>query len=279
MKISVIIPVYNEEDVIGECLESLSRQTLRDFEVIVVDDGSTDKSMEVVNSLKIKNFKLKILLQKHGGAGAARNLGVGKAGGKILVFVDADMTFDENFLTNLTKPIGQGKTKGTFSKEEYVSNWGNVWARAWNVNQNWPARRRHPKNFGRRQKVFRAIKRDEFDRVGGFSGGGYTDDYSLSDKLGYLAVEAKGAKFYHKNPARLSEVFAQAKWSAKRRYKLGAIGAIAALVRASLVSSFVVGVIKAVRHGMPQFLIFRIIYNLGATLGILEYHLLGKGYK
>src|SRR3989344_1367122 len=200
MKVTVIIPTYNEEDVIGDCLESLSKQTYHDFEIIVVDDGSTDKTIEVLQKFQIPNSKFQILRQKHGGPGAARNLGAGRASGEVLVFVDADMTFDKNFLKNLVKPILSGKTKGTFSKYEYVSNWENVWARCWNINQNWEERRRHPKYYPDKQKVFRAILKSEFDKVGGFTPGGYTDDYSLYEKLGYMAVSAQGAIFYHKNP-------------------------------------------------------------------------------
>ena len=159
MKISVIIPTYNESNAIGECIASLAKQTYHDFEIIVVDDGSTDETPEKISS------RVTTLHQNHLGAGAARNLGVKRASGEILVFVDADMTFDKNFLKNLVKPILSGSAKGTFSKYEYVSNWENVWARCWNINQNWEERKRHPRNYPDKQKVFRAILKKEFDRL------------------------------------------------------------------------------------------------------------------
>ncbi|KKT65971.1 MAG: hypothetical protein UW60_C0031G0002 [Candidatus Woesebacteria bacterium GW2011_GWA2_44_33] len=254
MKVSIVIPTYNEERVIGKCLESLKNQIYADFEIIVVDDGSSDKTLRIISGQKVKALR-----QKHKGPGAARNLGAKHANGEILVFVDADMTFDKNFLKNLVKPIVSGKTKGTFSKYEYVSNWDNLWVRCWNINQNWEDTRRPPQNYPDTQKVFRAILKKEFDKVGGFTPGGYTDDYSLYDKLGYLAVSAPGAIFYHKNPENLGEIFKQAKWIGKRRYKLGALGYLVALIRASLPISILIGMIKSILRSRPRFLIFEVI--------------------
>ena len=73
--ISVIIPTYNEESVILECLNSLSKQSLRNFEIIVVDDGSTDKTLQVLSDLRSKIYDLRILRQEHKGAGAGKKLG------------------------------------------------------------------------------------------------------------------------------------------------------------------------------------------------------------
>ena len=276
MKISVIIPTYNEENVILDCLKSLEMQTLKGFEVIVVDDGSTDDTMSLVSSFNAKNFKLRTFSQEHRGPGMARNLGASKAKGKILMFVDSDMTFDRDFIKDLISPIIDGKTQGTFSKNEYVSNWNNRWARCWNINEGWSAKRRHKPNYPNTQKVFRAIKKSEFDRVGGFdSGGHYTDDY-LSEKLGYEAVAVKGAKFYHNNPEGLLEIFDQAKWAAKREYKMGILGVIFALLRSSLPISLVIGIIKSITNLSPAFLVFKVVYDLGSFVGIIEYKLFNK---
>jgi len=283
--LSVIIPTYNESDVVFECLESLAKQSYKDFEVIVVDDGSTDNTWDLLsklekdNPLEKRNLRLEILKQQHEGPGAARNLGVSKAKGEILVFIDADMTFDSNFLKSLVKPIMAGRTKGTFSKYEFVSNWENVWARCWNINQNWEPKSRHPKNYSDKQKVFRAILKEEFDRVGGFTPGGYTDDYSLSEKLGYMADSAPSANFYHKNPASLTEVFTHARWVGKRSYKLGAVGYVIALIRASFPVSIILGILKAVMKKRPAFLVFKLVYDFGIVMGILEMLLTGKKIK
>lgn len=277
MLVSIIIPTYNEAKVIGECLLSLGKQAYKDFEVIVVDDGSTDNTRSVVGNSKPQTLNPKLLRQQHKGPGAARNLGAKHARGEILVFVDADMTFDRNFLKNLIKPILAGKAKGTFSKYEYVSNWDNVWARCWNINEGWEEKRRHPKNYPDRQKVFRAILKKEFDRVGGFdSSSGYMDDWTLSHKLGYEAVSAPGAIFYHENPGSLAEVFRQARWIGKRPYKLGVIGDFIALIRSSFPFSIIIGIFKSILSWSFAFLVFKLVYDFGVFVGIIEKLFSGK---
>ena len=278
-KLSIIIPVFNEEKEIVLCLKSLAKQTYKNLEIIVVDDGSVDKTTEIISKFQVPNSKLILLKQKHEGPGEARNLGVKHASGDILVFVDADMTFDRNFLKHLVKPIVIGKAKGTFSKQEYVSNWNNVWVRCWNINEGWENKRRHSKDYPDKQKVFRAILKSEFDKVGGFTPGGYTDDYSLSEKLGYRAITVNGSIFYHKNPDTLIEVYKHAKWVGKRDYKLGRIGLFVALFRSSLPVSILIGLVKAAVNFQPAFIIFKIIYDVGLFVGILELLITGKAAK
>lgn len=279
-KISLIIPTYNEENVILECLNSLEQQSYKNKEVIVVDDGSTDGTVRRIENCKLKIDNLTLLQQRHLGPGNARNLGAGKARGEVLVFVDSDMTFAPSFVDKLVSPILTGKTKGTWSHKEYVANPGNIWSKCWTINEGWEEGKRHSKNYPDKQKVFRAILKSEFDRVGGFSlSGEYTDDWSLSEKLGYLAVNAQGAVFYHKNPESLDEIFRQARWIGKRKYKFGVAGKIAALVRASLPVSIVVGITKSTTHKTPAFLIFKAVYDFGVFVGVLTSLLGGSNVK
>lgn len=279
-KISVIIPTYNEEATIERCLESLFAQNYKDFEIILVDDGSTDNTVEIIKSLtSTQSVLVTCLHQEHLGPGAARNLAAKHAKGDILIFVDVDMSFDKNFLRMLIKPITADKTNGTFSKYEYVANWDNVWARCWNINEGWEPKRRHPKNYPDKQPVFRAILKSEFDRVGGFTPGGYNDDWSLAKKLGYEAVSAPGAIFYHQNPDSLHEIFFHAKWVGKRPYKLGIIGALIALIRSFILISIVVGVAKAIFYKTPPFLPFKLLYDAGLSMGIVSMLILHKMAK
>lgn len=265
--ISVIIPLYNEEKFTGDCLQSLSRQSYKPMEIIVVDDGSTDRTLQVA-----KKFKAKILKQKHKGPGPARNLGASNAAGEILVFLDADMTFDKNFIKDLTKPIREGKTIGTFSKNEMVRNSQNIWSKCWNINRNVPKDRMLPKNYPDEAPVFRAILKKEFDKVGGFdTSGEYTDDWSLLRKLGKKSTLAKGAIYYHTNPQNFTEVWKQARWIGKNEFISGSLlRRIRSLIFYSLPFSIVIGVVKSVVGRQLFFVFFKTTYDLAVFISVLK---------
>ena len=91
-KLSIIIPVYNCENSISKCLNSLLSQSFTDFEIICVNDGSTDNSLKVLNDFAIKYDCINVLSQENKGSGAARNLGLSASVGKYISFVDADDT-------------------------------------------------------------------------------------------------------------------------------------------------------------------------------------------
>jgi glycosyltransferase involved in cell wall biosynthesis len=279
MKVSIIIPTYNEAHVLTNCLNSLMKQDISGFEIIVVDDGSTDGTVSILKQFSTDHKNIIFLKQDHKGAGSARNLGAKEAKGEILVFVDADMTFEKDFVTNLIKPIESKDIVGTFSKDELVLNWNNIWAKCWNWNANLPDKHRLPVNYPDQQKVFRAIKRTEFLKVGGFTPGGYTDDWSLSEKLNTQATSASNAVFYHSNPESLGEVFTQAKWSAKRKYKAGLFGVCIALIRVNLLFSLIVGTVKGIMHMDLRFVLFKVIYDFGQFIGIIDFYVTKKGSK
>ena len=90
-KISVIVPVYNAEKYLRECISSIANQTMQDIEILTIDDGSTDRSLELLDELSLKyKGKLKIFTKENGGAGSARNIGLDNASGEFIKFVDAD---------------------------------------------------------------------------------------------------------------------------------------------------------------------------------------------
>lgn len=90
VKISVIIPVYNDEEFICECLESVINQTLKELEIICVDDGSSDNSLKILKDFEKKDSRIKVFSKENGGSGSARNLGLTHANGKYVAFLDSD---------------------------------------------------------------------------------------------------------------------------------------------------------------------------------------------
>ena len=89
-KVSVIIPVYNAEKYLRQCLDSVVNQTLRDIEIICVDDGSTDGSIEILREYEQKDSRVKVLCQKNQYAGVTRNNGLSHASGEYVFFMDSD---------------------------------------------------------------------------------------------------------------------------------------------------------------------------------------------
>ena len=110
MKVSIIIPVYNAQLYIRECLDSLLRQTLTDFEIICVDDGSKDSSLAILKEYKNKDGRIKIITQPNTGAGAARNVGMAAAKGDYISVLDADDFFKPNMLEVLYNTATKEKT-------------------------------------------------------------------------------------------------------------------------------------------------------------------------
>jgi glycosyltransferase involved in cell wall biosynthesis len=269
MKVSIIVSAYNEENDIAQCINSLLVQSYKDFEIIVLNDGSTDNTNLTIQQFN-NNLKIKIFKTKHLGTALARNYAATNVKGKILVFLDADMVFLPDFINKLVSPILSGKARGTFSRLEYVQNWNEPLARCWNWNNipKLPDRLRVPvDSVG---EDFRAILKSEFDKVKGFDNVGYNDTWTLKKKLGYGPKAVRKAKYYHKNPQTLPEVFSSAQWMGKRKYKLGNWGNIFAIIRAFILFSIIKGIYKGVIHSEPRFILFQVVYDLGITKGALS---------
>lgn len=104
-EISVIVPVYNSEKYLSKTLESIAKQIFTNFEVIIINDGSTDGSIHIINEFCEKYFQFKCVNIKNSGVSAARNLGISIAKGKYLAFVDSDDFIAPNFLYELYNSI------------------------------------------------------------------------------------------------------------------------------------------------------------------------------
>ena len=103
IKVTVIVPVYNVESYIRQCLDSLLNQTLRNIEIIVVDDGSPDNCAQIVDEYAISDNRIKVIHKKNGGVSAARNDGIERITGKYIFFCDSDDWLTEDALEKMFK--------------------------------------------------------------------------------------------------------------------------------------------------------------------------------
>ena len=98
MKLAILIPVYNAEKYLRECLDSVLAQTFPDWEAICVDDGSTDGSGAILDEYAAKDGRFRVIHQKNAGVSAARNAALDVAKGEWVCFVDADDVIDRDWL-------------------------------------------------------------------------------------------------------------------------------------------------------------------------------------
>lgn len=133
-KISVIVPVYNAEKFVGKCIESVQAQSYIDWQMILIDDGSKDKSLEVCQRYADTDNRISVIHQENAGAGAARNAGLAKAVGDYVAFIDSDDYIDKDYFSLLSKhnedvvfidvqAVGED---GKVVKDEFLSGYKNL---------------------------------------------------------------------------------------------------------------------------------------------------------
>lgn len=105
MKLSIVIPAYNEEKYLSKCLESLKNQTYKNVEIIIVDNGSTDQTVEIA-----KKYDTTIIQESKKGVGAARKKGFAQAQGDIIVSTDADCSYPSDWLEKITRAFEKPDT-------------------------------------------------------------------------------------------------------------------------------------------------------------------------
>lgn len=109
MKVSVIVPVYNVENYLEQCLYSLVNQTLKEIEIIIINDGSTDNSQNIIDEYKKNNLNIKSFTQKNKGQATARNLGLKYCVGDYITYVDGDDYIELDMLEKLYKEVAGKK--------------------------------------------------------------------------------------------------------------------------------------------------------------------------
>ncbi|HXX91236.1 MAG TPA: glycosyltransferase [Acidimicrobiales bacterium] len=254
--VSAIVPAYNEEAVIADCLDSLLAQSLDELEIIVADDGSTDATASVAASRGVR-----VLHLPHGGPARAKNAAAAAATGAVLAFIDADLSLDPKCLERLCAPVLQGTALGTFTKDISVSNPDDPWAACWTLNRRADPGQHFPPGMPDRWANFRAVSRLTFVAAGGYDDVGYGEDMTLSPKLGgALADAVPGAAMAHHHPDSLREVWGNARWVG-RGVAVRQVPGVAR--RYAPWRSLRRGIRGARRLGLARFLLFAVVYDFG----------------
>lgn len=104
-KISIIVPIYNAESYLDKCIESLMNQSYKNFEILLIDDGSNDKSLSICNQYAAKDSRIKVFHKENEGIAKTRNYGLSLSSGEYITFVDSDDYVHRNYLQSLFEAI------------------------------------------------------------------------------------------------------------------------------------------------------------------------------
>ena len=212
--ISIIIPVYNRPEELKELLSSLVQQTNKSFEVIVIDDGSTEKSNKV-SELFEDRLSIRYFFQKNQGPGQARNYGCDNALGDLFIFFDSDCIIPEDYIENLRRRIGTFDAFGGPDKEHphftaiqkaisysmtSIFTTGGIRGKARS------AAKFHPRSFN--MGIHKAV----YDRTGGFSNLRFGEDIDLSIRIfesGFRSILIPECFVFHKRRTDFKKFFKQ----------------------------------------------------------------------
>ena len=103
MMISIIVPVYNSEKYIDKCLDSILNQTYKDLEIVLVNDGSNDQSLKILEKYALRDTRIKVVNQENKGVAAARNTGLDNATGEYILYVDSDDWIENNMVERMVE--------------------------------------------------------------------------------------------------------------------------------------------------------------------------------
>src|SRR5918999_4707877 len=123
-RISVVVPIYNVEGFLRECLESVAAQTVGDLEVVMVDDGSTDGSAAIAREFAERDSRFRLLSQPNAGLSAARNTGIEAAEGEFLAFLDGDDVLPPNAYELLLGALEQTGSDFASGNVRRLTSWG-----------------------------------------------------------------------------------------------------------------------------------------------------------
>ncbi len=199
--VSILIPVYNGEKTLRKCISSILNQSYKNFELIIVDNNSTDKTKEIIIDFQKNNKNIAYVFEKNRGRGSARNAGIRNSRGEIILMTDSDCIVPENWINKMIEPvINQGEHAVMGFEEDII---GNYWTR--NIQEsNLEFIRSHEKNnyvtcldtknFAIKTSIMKKFLFDE--------NLGNIEDYDLAlrmrNKIKVRFIEEVKLKHYHK---------------------------------------------------------------------------------
>ena len=227
MLFSIIIPVYNRPQEVDELLESLCQQTVKDFEVVVVEDGSTEKC-DAVRERYADKLKLHYYFKPNSGPGPSRNYGADRSQGEYLIILDSDVIVPENYLETIKTELdrepcdafgGPDRAHESFTPIQKAINYamtsffttGGIRGGKHKMDKFYP----RSFNLG--------IKKSVYEALGGFAPMRYGEDIDLSTRIfkgGYSCRLFPEAFVYHKRRVKFSSFFRQVKHSGEARVVL-----------------------------------------------------------
>lgn len=227
MQFSIIIPVYNRPQEVNELLESLCHQAIKDFEVIVVEDGSTEKCDTICEKYK-DELKLSYHFKPNSGPGPSRNYGAERSQGEYLIILDSDVIVPENYLETIKAELdretcdafgGPDRAHPSFTPIQKAINYSMT--SFFTTGGIRGGKKKMDKFYPRSFNL--GIKKSVYEALGGFAPMRYGEDIDLSTRIfkgGYSCRLFPEAFVYHKRRVKFSSFFRQVKHSGEARVVL-----------------------------------------------------------
>jgi len=216
ISLSLIIPVYNRPDEVEELLKSLTNQTVKDFEVVIVEDGSVKKCDTIVNSYS-SQLDIKYFFKENSGPGTSRNYGAERANGNYFVILDSDCIIPEKYIEIVLKNLqtdytdaygGPDKAHKSFSIFQKAVNYSmtSLFTTGGIRGKSEKADKFYPRSFNM------GYSKDVFEKTGGFSKMRFGEDIDMSIRIlkyGFKTKLIKDAFVYHKRRTSIKQFFKQ----------------------------------------------------------------------